>query len=140
MDSLKLLILILFVFLVSSWFVYYNQNFYDRATLPEWVRTTVEPAVNYKPIVEGYEYNTVYYCNDCKGKTFGQCTQCASCLWVRGYDYKNGKFFAECRKGDEHGLWPVSRCNKDKSNKYKEPLWGYSRDPFYDNKYESMFA
>lgn len=91
-------------------------------------------AVYYKPLQENYEYTTVYYCNDCKDRTFGQCTQCASCAWVRGYDYNTGKFFAECRKGDEHGLWDSSL-----EESKKEALWLYSRDPFYNYPYYSMF-
>jgi len=82
-------------------------------------------------ILENYEYTTIYNCNECKNKTFGQCTQCGSCLWVRGYDYKNNKFFAECVKGDEHGPWNNKR-------KDKVIMWKYSRDPFYNNPYISM--
>lgn len=89
-------------------------------------------AVYYQPLQENYEYTTIYYCNDCKGKTFGQCTQCASCLWVNGYDYGKKQFFAECRKGDDHGLW--------ENNTPKRPaLWKYSRDPFYNHPYYPMF-
>lgn len=88
--------------------------------------------LNNNPLLEGYEYNTIYYCNDCEGKTFGQCTQCGSCTWIRGYDYDKGKLFAKCVKGDEHGPW-----NNISGNKIVNQ---YSRDPFYNHEYVSMFT
>lgn len=90
-----------------------------------------------RPITEGYEYDVISYCEDCKNKTFGQCTQCASCVWVRGVDYEKGQMFAECRKGDEHGVW---RDGEENQNSNKKIVWQYSRDPFYDGPYESMIA
>jgi len=86
----------------------------------------------FENVLEGYEYNTVYYCNDCDNKNFGQCTRCASCVWVRGFNYDKNEFFAECRKGDEHGLWKKSG---DINNEY---LFGYSREPLYNGPYFSM--
>lgn len=95
-----------------------------------------EMSNNDDSILEGYEYNVISYCDDCKNKTFGECTRCATCVWVRGYDYKTGKFFAECRKGDEHGLWKNDKENMACDS--KKVLWQYSRDTFYNGPYESM--
>jgi len=67
----------------------------------------------------------VYYCQDCKGKTFGQCQDCLSCVWVIDQDKRTGK----CIKGDPYRF---------KYTDVNRPIYAYQRDPFFNSPYYAM--
>lgn len=90
-------------------------------------------------ITENFDVSPVYYCNNCKGKTFGQCTQCLSCVWVKTLNQDdNGKIYfkGSCISGDEHNIYHPTLLMMNNNIQRAYP---YSRDPFYNNPYISIF-
>lgn len=88
---------------------------------------------------EGFDVSPVYYCHNCKDKTFGQCTQCLSCRWIKTINQDvNGKVYYEgkCVGGDEHGLYNPEEIMMDDS---VQMIYPYNRDPFYNGEYISIF-
>lgn len=67
----------------------------------------------------------VYYCQDCSNKTFGQCQDCLSCVWIIDPETGQGK----CIKGDPYTF---------KYTNVNRPIYAYQRDPFFNSPYYPM--
>lgn len=78
--------------------------------------------------VENFDVSPVYYCQNCEGKTFGQCQNCLSCTWIIDPNTQQGR----CIKGDPYHFSYVNYENR--------PIYDYQRDPFYTSPYYAMIT